>query len=339
MSTNTHPAPIFSDKRCLGLWGGNIGMKCQVLSLVEWLRPLEHQLFCCRRKKRLRWLPRWFSWGIEHQYADLAPLLEQFDKKRPQVLICCGKDTLPLAQYLLQQPSSQGKIFAIYIQNPRCLYKLFDAILVLPHDRLHLPQCIPLTRALYALSHEQLQKYEGYFPSPWCRPTKIAGFLLGGDSKYGKLDKACCERIISIIRKAHTLMPCIITVSARTPELLLSLLRQHFTHIDGILLNIDHHQRSDYLATLHASSVLFVTNDSVNMMSEAFCRHRKVYLIEILKNKRAKPSVFSQSLLDAEMAYIATDQLTAIDHEPCYIPDDCEHALSVLSKLYAQSND
>lgn len=221
--------------------------------------------------------------GSDPSFAALPPRLQYLRRSKPvkyglaapfpQIVIGCGRQAIaPMRAIKKASPQT----LLIYIQDPRGNYDLFDLIIAPAHDKLNRKNAISMIGSPNRLSEEKLDsaaqtfddKIESY-------PAPRAAILIGGTSKHQFIDdKHLQDHIQSASMLLETGRSLFITLSRRTDAATRTTWAEFAAkHKDRVWFYDE--TTSDagpnpYFAFLAASDLILVTEDSTNMLTEAY---------------------------------------------------------------------
>jgi len=203
------------------------------------------------------------------------------DADNPDVWIGCGRPAISIAR---RHRKNYGHSRFVYVQNPRSHHQLFDAIVAPGHDQLKTRNAIPMLGSPNRVTHERLAIEAAKFSERLDGlPTPRAAMLIGGPNKRLKMSAgiqgAILQRAEWLVGQGYSLM---VTTSRRTPAKLvraisaLSQNKQCWIYAgEG---------ENPYFAFLASADVIFVTEDSTNMLTEAAFTGRPVYSLPLEGN-------------------------------------------------------
>lgn len=281
--------------RLWGLTSGHAGMRAQVQGVLEALGgspEVTFEMKSARRRAPFSWLPVWAWWGALSQLEAGSDALEP---PWPDAVISSGRRSAALA--LAIRAASGGKTKLIHLTDPRGSRSRFDLIVAMQHDRAAGPNVLHTRFALHALTPEKLalaaeewRPRFAHLPRPWI------AVLVGGTTNKYTLTQARMQALIARLSAFHAQAggSLIITPSRRTgSENVASLLS--LASRDNIYVH-DGKGENPYLAMLALADALVVTDDSVNMMSEAAYTGKPFYLINLPDHSGTKPARFATLL-------------------------------------------
>jgi mitochondrial fission protein ELM1 len=290
---------------CWLLTDGSAGMIAQARALAEAL-----DLHPQQKKIALR---RWFSWqpnaiyaaGYRHIILDYAldkKASDSIDEPWPEIIISCGRRAALIAMGMRHQLSKQqtavGTRF-IHIQDPQCPPENFDLVIAMEHDRLRGANVITTRYALHSITPEKLASARAQFAARFAgyASPKVAVLLGGSTNKY-TLKPRAMKKIISSMEQliAKTTCSLLITPSRRTGDDNISLLASRIRGNERVFI-YDGKESNPYLGLLALADYIVVTNDSVNMMSEALATKKPVYILQLSGHRDTKPARFAEKLV------------------------------------------
>jgi len=241
---------------CFAVSDGRRGIENQVMGLAEALARL----------LTLRILP---------VHIERTGALPDPGAIKPDIWIGCGRGALRAAPY--HRHAFAGTKF-IYIQDPRTRADMFDLVIPPRHDRMKGSNVFPILGSPNLITPERLAEGAAHFAAKLdALPSPRAAMLIGGDSRHHRFSRTACAHILERIEAVRT-QTCslMITTSRRTPDTLVSELRQRFKGDPSVWLH-DGSGANPYFAFLAGADWIFVTEDSTNMLTEAACTGKPVY--------------------------------------------------------------
>ena len=203
------------------------------------------------------------------------------DADNPDIWVGCGRPAIGKArQHRKNYPNARF----IYVQDPRGQYQLFDAIVAPFHDRLVRKNVLSMTGSPNRLTDDRLKTEREKFADRFASmPTPLAAMLIGGPNKRLKMTRAVQASILAraewLLEEGYSLL---LTTSRRTPpplvQTLSTLAENHRCWI------YDGEGSNPYFAFLGAADLIFVTEDSTNMLTEAAFTGTPVYSLPLEGN-------------------------------------------------------
>ena len=282
-------------KTCWVVTNGTAGTVSQALGLAQAIgfKKIKQKIFKAGFTFAL--LPFFAHVGLKNF------LLSDSDKLEgpwPDIIVGCGRRIIPFLLYIKRVTG--GKTYCIYIQDPKISSKYFDLVIKMHHDSIQGDNVIATDFSLNLINEEKLskeaKKHEKKF-AKFSPPYYV--ILIGGNTKrYTMSDRAIEDllaKVNAIIRLCHGSV--IITTSRRTPNLVRAILINRFSKNNKVYIaNPDSKVSNPYFAMLKLAEKIFVTNDSVNMISEACACEKQVYILPLLNISLGKTGKFLQIL-------------------------------------------
>lgn len=254
------------------------GTEKQCVALAEALN-IPYEIFHIDRKGLQAKVTPYLDWNIKSLFPNIT------EDKLPNIIIAAGRQAI--APSLWIKNKNPKEVFTVFLQDPRMYKDRFDLIIAPSHDLIKGANLINTHGALTSITPKSLKKAQADFPELKKFNTPRIAFLIGGNSKTHKLESAEINNIIATIRSleiSHN-ASFFITASRRTGVEQLKRLRQA---IQGQHIYLwDGNGTNPYTGFLAWADYIFVTNDSVSMVSESASTGKLVYLIP-LKGGSAK---------------------------------------------------
>ena len=298
-----------------GLTDGSAGMIAQVKALAVCLgKPVEMKKVGV--KKPYVYLPNAVHAALFKQAVFPEFMSEDSDALTvpwPELVISCGRRAGLIAMGLrhrLLKLSDRPRF--IHIQDPQMPAKHFDVIVAMAHDKVKAENVIKTNYALHRVTPEALAQARAQFePKFAAYPKPHIAVLLGGSTHKYVFSDVAMRLIIAKLRDVltHTQGSLLITPSRRTGEKNIALLREAFSG-DARVYIYDFVEENPYMGLLACADVLVVSDDSVNMMSEAHATGKPIYLLNLPGHVDTKPARFGQRLEHEGAARILVPELT-----------------------------
>ena len=296
--------------KALGLTDGSAGMVAQVRALADALgaelelhtitvNPIWHRLpnraYDFGFGRIVSILPRHpaasdsESAGSSHNMHEI--LRSRLDGSQDDtIIISCGrKAALVSASLTVPLPTKR-----IHIQHPQMSPKNFDCVIAMEHDKLKGENVISTPYALHSITPETLAAAAaqwapkfGHLRKPW------NAVLIGGSTNKYRMNEAALEQLISEVEQISGSL--LITTSRRTGEDYIAQLKSRWGSSNRMYLYTGKGD-NPYLGMLACADHVYVTNDSVNMMSEAVASGKPVSILHLRGHKRTKPARFANRL-------------------------------------------
>lgn len=314
---------------CWIITDGKVGMESQCLGLAEALG-----LVPLVKRTRLRWpwrhlgptlirsVPRW----------GLSPLGDDLGGPLPDILIGSGRQSV--LPSLLVRRLSGGAAFRIQIQAPGIDPGNFDVVIVPSHDRLRGANVLVTRGALHRVDAGRLAAAREHFAARLdTLPHPRIAVLVGGGNDVFRLTPAVTARLAEDLaalarREAGSLL---VTPSRRTGRESTAILRDRLAGIPGEVW--DGSGENPYFGYLAHADAIIVTEDSVNMISEAAATGKPVHLAR-LEGGSAKFRRFHEGLIADGVIRPFAGQLETWSYRP--LADMAEVTAAIRPRLAAR---
>lgn len=278
------------------LWGvttGHGGMHNQVQGVLEEL-GLPFVMKHAQRRKPWCWLPVCCYRGALKQ---LTPGSDTLAAPWPDAVIASGRRSAALALAIKRASGNRTKI--IYITDPRACRNRFDLIVAMEHDHVSGPNVISTRLALHRLTQASLAEAGAAWASKFTHlPAPRVAVLIGGTTHKYTLTEPAMRQLIAMLKGLlrREQVSLLITPSRRTGEKNLALLKEAMAeekraYVYGMA------GENPYPAVLALADYVLVTEDSVNMMSEAAYVKKPLYLLPLPGHENTKPARFAERLI------------------------------------------
>ena len=258
---------------------GRAGMRAQARGLAEATARLTGARVT---EKRLAIRQPWDRlptalWG--DPFARLADGSDEVGPPWPDVLIACGRRTVPFA--VAMGPD----VLTVQCQDPRTDPARFGLVVPPAHDEVRGDNVFPIIGSPNRLTEERLARdarvLADHLP-PLPRP--LTALLVGGDSKDHRMTPAAVGGIIDVAEAAAGLgQGLLVTYSRRTPEAAIAALTEAFEVLPTWVWDGRDVPRlgNPYFGMLGLADRLLVTNESANMLTEAGYTGRPVHALPL----------------------------------------------------------
>jgi mitochondrial fission protein ELM1 len=233
--------------------------------------------------------------------ALIAPNSDSLAAPYPDVVISCGRRAALVAMGL---KTRAPKTRFIHIQDPQMPSRYFDLVVAMQHDKIEGVNVIKTQFALHAITPEVLARARLQFEPMFASyATPRVAVLLGGSTNKYQLDADAMQQVIASLQELLVGAQCslLITPSRRTGEDNIKQLRQAFAG-DSRVYIYDFAGENPYMGLLALADAIVVTNDSVNMMSEAHATGKPVYILPLAEHTNTKPARFAEMLMQNSIA-------------------------------------
>ena len=293
--------------RCWGITDGSAGMVSQVRALATVLgRTPEMKTIALN--SLFSWQPNiFYAVGYRQLILDYAldkSRSDALDPPWPELIISCGRKAALITMGMRwraeqRQAATPLATRFIHIQHPQCSPANYDLVIAMAHDKLSADNVITTRYALHQITPEVLDKARAqYAPRFASLPKPHIGVLIGGSTNKYTLRRGAVEIVVhQLERLLHkTIGSLLITTSRRTGDANTALLADAFRGNPRVYF-YNGVGDNPYLGLLAQADYLAVTNDSVNMMSEAVATGKPLYIIPFANHIRTKPADFAERLM------------------------------------------
>lgn len=266
---------------CWVVSDGKAGMEVQCVGLAEAL-GLTPEIKRIQVTRPWRWLlPRL----VPRPLARLGPKGDRLTPPWPDLLIASGRQTV--APSIAIRRMSGGRTFTVQVQNPAVDCRLFDVVVAPEHDGLKAPNAIATVGGLNRITPARLDAAARHFAPRLAHiPEPRVAVMLGGHNKAFRMSDAVIERLARQLKEMAVRdgAGLLISASRRTPAAALETLRRTLEDVPTAIW--DGAGENPYLAYLALADAIVVTEDSVNMASEAATAGKPVFTVPLEGNSR-----------------------------------------------------
>lgn len=270
--------------KAIGITDGSAGMIAQVRALAEAMF-IDIEMHVVQVSSPWRYLP---NCAADMGLAKILPVASHTLPDAPLIISCGRKGALVAA-------SLKTKAKKVHIQDPQMSPRHFDVIIAMEHDHLRGPNILQSPLALHAITAEKLEasrvhwqpKFE-HLPRPW------NAVLIGGSTNKYLFTKPAMNKLITELEAIEGSL--LITTSRRTGEDNIKLLSKHFAGRNNKAFLYTGELENPYLGLLACADRIYVTNDSVNMMSEALASGKPISILSLMGHENTKPARFAEKL-------------------------------------------
>lgn len=198
----------------------------------------------------------------------------------PDMVIATGRQSILPALHIKKM--SGGKSFLVQIQNPALYHDQFDVIIVPEHDGLKGENVIAPLGAMHRVVPEKLVNEAAKWAPKFAHlPRPYVAVLLGGSNGTYRLDPAVMMELgprLAALSKSQQ-VSLLVTPSRRTGEVNRVLLSNLLHDCNAFVW--DEKGDNPYYGMLGLADSIIVTNDSINMISEACSTGKPVYMASL----------------------------------------------------------
>jgi len=234
----------------------------------------------------------------------------------PELWIATGRETVPLTIAVKQRCED---IFTVQTQDPKRPVHLFDMVVSPTHDKLAGDNVFPIIGAPTPLTLETINEAALKLDD---RFTQMDGpklaVLIGGANRTMNMDSSVLHTIISQLEKLQQRgFGLMITTSRRTDEKDVDLIKEQIKgdRVTFFDMRMGNKLINPYPGILGIVDAILVTEDSVNMISEAIISQKPVYTLS-LGGKPGKFSIFHQQLRDKNIIRSFEGDIDTWTYEP-----------------------
>jgi hypothetical protein len=269
---------------------GTVGMEAQGIAVAEAV-SLPFSLRRVRVTGAMRLLPAPLQLLVPPaRLLRFVATNERLEAPWPRLIISIGRRSVPIA--LAIKRLSKPHAFALHIQNPKVPARLFDLLAVPVHDDFEAPNAITTFGAVHSVTAARLAEAAKRFaPDIDALPRPRVAVLLGGESQAfsfpPELAASFGAKLASLARDSGAAL--LVTPSRRTRPDSLAALSAAIKDVPHIVW--DGASDNPYFAFLASADAIVVTEDSVNMVTEAAGTGKPVY-VQGLKGRSTRISRF-----------------------------------------------
>jgi mitochondrial fission protein ELM1 len=225
-------------------------------------------------------------------YGMAAPFLALPPRPWADLLIGSGRRAAPV----LRRIKARQDCFTVFLGNPRVEPRHFDLVVAPAHDDISGNNVIPILGSLHRVTPQRLEEASLIWAGQAARlPKRRVAVLVGGTSKRHHMPEPVAHRLVSDLKQlADQGIGLMITLSRRTPDHARTLFQRELGLHPAVWL-YDGIGDNPYFGFLALSDAIIVTNDSVNMASEA-CAAGKPVLVFDLPGRDGKLARFHRDL-------------------------------------------
>ncbi|MDV6332467.1 mitochondrial fission ELM1 family protein [Asticcacaulis sp. 201] len=212
--------------------------------------------------------------------AMLRPDSDPLTGPYPDIWIAAGRATLPHS--LRVKARSGGRTFVVQLQNPKHNPKAFDLVIAPEHDHISGGNVLSLIGSTNRITAQTLaDAYTRWEDSLNALPHPRVAVLIGGRSKAYDIDEARASVLGAEIHSAiaHAGGSVLLTVSRRTPDTARRILTDALADLPGLIF--DGQGDNPYFAFLYAADRFLITEDSVNMATEAAATGKPIQILSM----------------------------------------------------------
>jgi len=264
---------MLKNKSLMIITDGKIGTENQCIGLAD-------NLVESYEVKRIQVKKIWDAINPYVRIDAINPSKESFSSY-PDVLIVSGRRAVATGLHIKYK---SPKTVLICVQDPRVARDKFDYIVVPEHDTYRGSNAIVTVGAMHKLTDKKIKaegkRLKGLFSG--LKKDKTVAVLIGGNSCNHKIDLDLTKKIIYDIKESAKQLKAnvVLTASRRTPEDCFDLIKKELGKMKNAYVYKGEGD-NPYFAFMDIADYVFVSNDSISMLTEATFTGKPVYLIEL----------------------------------------------------------
>lgn len=272
-------------RTCWVVTDGRAGVEAQALGLAEAVAlraPLSISRKVISVRKPWQSLPR-VLWGDPFSRLDAAS--DALAPPFPDLWIGCGRLSVPLTIAVKQRSAST---FTVQAQDPRAPAALFDLVIPPRHDRLAGDNVFPIIGA-------PIRRRPTRAPAAARAGAHPVAVLIGGPNRAFRMTGDDADAIGAELKAlADKGARLSVTTSRRTPPDVAARLFDRLHDVAGVFwrAGVDDDADNPYPAMLDEADAIVVTEDSVNMATEAAATGKPVHILLLRRKPFASAAKF-----------------------------------------------
>ncbi len=233
------------------------------------------------------WLSGHFSWLSSTTAITNGEAL-------PALVIGAGRRVAPAVASLRKT----NGIKAVQILEPKMSLSRFDRVVIPQHDGVSGPNVLTTLGSLGRVSEARLSEAKSLWKPRFAHlPRPLMAVLLGGDTKRKKVTGDTWSMLINNLKQLSSGVGMVVTPSRRSGPDVEARLRQSLPEA----MIWDGEGENPYFGMLACADCILVTDDSVNMASEAASTGKPLALYPLLQ-EGGKTARFHEALIAAHHA-------------------------------------
>lgn len=267
----------------LSIWtvtDGRAGIENQALGLAEAIQRLTPGEITVKQVRFRSLFDRWPNALRIAPDAMLTAGSDRIEPPYPDLVIANGRASLPFSTRLKHR--SGGRTFVVQLQDPRTSLTDFDLVIPPLHDGLTGPNVFPILGSPNRITPERLAEGAVPFRQALAQlPHPCVAVLIGGRSKAHDLGperaQTLADQITAAVHDAGGSL--LMTFSRRTPGAARAVMTSRLGELPGLIW--DGEDPNPYFAFLDLADHILVTEDSVNMATEAAATGKPVHILTL----------------------------------------------------------
>ncbi len=272
---------------------GRAGIENQVLGLAEAVARLSPAKII---KKRIHYTDLFDRLPSALKILPdrmLSPGSDTLNAPWPDIWIAAGRATIPHSSRM--RARSRGQTFVVQLQDPRHNLKAFDLVIAPEHDHVTGENVLSIIGSTNRIEATKLTNAQKAWRSKFKGlPKPRVCVLIGGRSKAYDLDAAHAQILAEEVRAAISQVKgsVLLTVSRRTPIEARVVIEDILKDLPGIFY--DGQGDNPYFAFLKGADHFLVTEDSVNMVTEAAATGTPIQILNLERRTLASGEKFDE---------------------------------------------
>jgi len=231
----------------------------------------------------LSWLAGRFPWVSSG--GELTAL-----KPPPALVVGAGRRVAPTVASLRKKGAK-----VVQLLDPKMDLNRFDRVIIPQHDQVSGENVLPILGSLGRISASRLAEEKDIWTPRFAHlPRPLMAISLGGDTKRKKVTDDAWSALIGDLAALSSKVGMVITTSRRTGTGVEARLRESLP--DAMIWGGE--GDNPYFGMLACADCLLVTDDSVNMASEAASTGKPLSIYPLL-NEGGKTARFQEALIAA----------------------------------------
>jgi len=252
----------------------------------------------------------------------LPSRLQMTTYPQPAIVIGAGRRVAPAVAAMRQTGAK-----TVQILDPQMALRRFDLVVAPEHDGLSAPNTFATLGSVHRISSDLLETARSEWATHFrAQPRPLIAVMIGGSTRRTPMTDAMATRLVSDLRAlVDRGAGLAITASRRTPQ-------AHAEQIAAAVPNAafwDGSGENPYFGMLACADALIVTDDSVNMASEAAATGKPLAIYPLLR-EGGKIAHFHERLIERGHGQWFDGSVPTVHAEPL---DETGRAAQVVAAL------
>jgi mitochondrial fission protein ELM1 len=267
-------------QRALTIWAvsdGRVGIEAQALGLAE---AIARERPASIVQKKIAW-----RWGLGRLPWRLIPPAAldcdgPIEAPWPDIWVAAGRASLPLSARAKRW--SGGRTFVVQTQDPGTATHRLDLVIPPLHDELEGPNVFPILGSPTRMNDEGFARALAAFEARIASlPRPRIAMVVGGKSAAHDLPPARAREMAAEVAQAvrDSGGSLLLSFTRRTPDAARELLTRTLGDLPGWIW--DGTGENPYFAFLAAADTILVTEDSVNLATDAATTGKPVHVLSM----------------------------------------------------------